>query len=310
MRIQAPEDFTEDNVTVTANILFVHFANDLAGFINTFMTAKHGVAWLQDLKVSDAEYKNFNPKDPAALLKDLARNGGSKLRPALNSKIERGFLKSYYEDLDDLLGERNAWLHRQVQETKSELLDLIATLLRVGKPLNLKIVDDCMNLRDLILNPIPAAVVELAIPVAEIPLQEQKVEIPEEIEIIQEEPIKIEQAEIPEKIQIPEKVLLLDGEKRQIGAIVNERLLSHSYVLHLNGEIRDRASEELLSSANPVAAQKLGPLLIARKPNGGRVRITEDGILCAFFGEKWGYLAQVKPEDWFPSHLSDLTEEK
>jgi hypothetical protein len=52
---------------------------------------------LQDLRVSENEYKNFNPKDPAALLKDLARNGGSKLRPALNSKIERGFLKNYYE---------------------------------------------------------------------------------------------------------------------------------------------------------------------------------------------------------------------
>ena len=47
------------------------------------------------ITVSENEYKNFNPKDPAALLKDLARNGGSKLRPALNSKIERGFLKNY-----------------------------------------------------------------------------------------------------------------------------------------------------------------------------------------------------------------------
>ena len=108
MRIQVPTDFSEDNVTVTANILFVHFANDLGAFIDKFMTTKHGVAWLQDLRVSDSNYKNFNPKDPAALLKDLARYGGSKLRPALNSKIERGFLKGYYEDLDDLLGERNA----------------------------------------------------------------------------------------------------------------------------------------------------------------------------------------------------------
>ena len=91
MRIQAPEDFSEDNVTVTANVLFVHFANDLAGFINSFMTAKFGVAWLQDLRISENDYKNFNPTDPAVLLKDLARNGGSKLRPALNSKIERGF---------------------------------------------------------------------------------------------------------------------------------------------------------------------------------------------------------------------------
>jgi hypothetical protein len=81
-------------------------------------------------------------------------------------------------------------------------------------------------------------------------------------------------------------------------------------VLHLNGEIKDRASEELLSNVNPAAAEKLGTLLIARKPNGGRVRITEDGILCAFFGEKWGYLAQVKPEEWFPNHLLTLTDEQ
>ena len=233
------------------------------------------------------------------------------MRPALNSKIERGFLKDYYEDLDDLLGERNAWLHRQVQETKSELLDLIATLLRVGKPLNLKIVEDCMSLRDLILNPIPATVVELAIPITVVAAQEQEVKLPEvKIEIIHKEPIKIEQTDMPENIQATVKVSLLDGEKRQIGEIVNERLLSHSYVLHLNGEIKDRASEELLSTVNPNAAQELGALLIGRKPNGGRVRITEDGILCAFFGEKWGYLAQVKPEDWFPNHLSNLTEEQ
>jgi hypothetical protein len=311
MRIQAPEDFSEDNVTVTANVLFVHFANDLAGFINSFMTAKFGVAWLQDLRVSENEYKNFNPKDPAALLKDLARNGGSKLRPALNSKIERGFLKNYYEDLDDLLGERNAWLHRQVQETKSELLDLIATLLRVGKPLNLKIVDDCMELRDLILNPSPLVPVESTTTITEEATQPLEVKIPdEEIEIPEEKTREMVVEENSAPAPQTEPVLLLNGEKHQIGEIVNERLLSHSYVLHLNGEIKDRASEELLSKVNPAAAEKLGALLITRKPNGGRVRITEEGILCAFFGEKWGYLAQVKPEEWFPNHLLSLTNEQ
>jgi hypothetical protein len=311
MRIQAPEDFSEDNVTVTANVLFVHFANDLAGFINSFMTAKFGVAWLQDLRISENDYKNFNPKDPAALLKDLARNGGSKLRPALNSKIERGFLKNYYEDLDDLLGERNAWLHRQVQETKSELLDLIATLLRVGKPLNLKIVDDCMELRDLILNPSPLVPVESTTPKPEESALQPKAETLVETVAIAEE--KTDEVVIDDKpVPVPqaEPLLLMAGEKHQIGEIVNERLLSHSYVLHLNGEIKDRASEELLSKVNPAAAQKLGSLLIERKPNGGRVRITEDGILCAFFGEKWGYLAQVKPEEWFPNHLLSLTDEQ
>ena len=309
MRIQVPIDFSEDNVTVTANVLFVHFANDLAGFIDNFMSSKHGAGWLQELKVADSNYKNFNPKDPAALLKDLARYGGSKLRPALNSKIERGFLKGYYEDLDDLLGERNAWLHRQVQETKSELLDLIANLRRVGEPLGLKIVDDCVTLQEKILNP-----------------ESETIKSEESPHLIDSHEPEIQPAEtslspISNTIEAPasaeiesvssiEIQALVNDERFQIGESVNEKLLSHSYVLHLNGDIRDRASDELLAVVNPVSAQSLGALLIARKPSGGRIRITEEGILCAFFGEKWGYLAQVKKNDWFPNHLSELEEDQ
>ena len=309
MRIQIPSEYSEDNVTVTANALFVHFANDLSQFINTFMTSKFGVAWLQNLKVEDSNYKNFNPKDPAALLKDLAKYGGSKLRLALHSKIERGFLKQYLEDLDDLLGERNAWLHRQVQETEAELLDLVTTLLRVGKPLGLKIVVDCMAIQDSILNPNPTAQEEEIVeeqPQPEPPKEESKIVVqPVEPVPLVVEPAKEVAVDLPE----PETISILDIveiaglETSQIGDEVKERLLSHSYVLHVNGDIRDRASEELLIDVNPTSAQSLGAFLISRKPAGGRIRITEDGTLCAFFGEKWGYLARVKSQDWFPSHL-------
>ena len=220
MRIQVPTDFSEDNVTVTANILFVHFANDLGAFIDKFMTTKHGVAWLQDLRVSDSNYKNFNPKDPAALLKDLARYGGSKLRPALNSKIERGFLKGYYEDLDDLLGERNAWLHRQVQETKAELLDLIANLRRVSEPLGLKIVEDCVTLQNRILNPI----VESVLPIETIsPLEivEPKPE-PEVLAVENQKPIAVEEIMEAEQVTSVEIQALANDERFQIGETVNE----------------------------------------------------------------------------------------
>ncbi len=309
MRIQIPSEYSEDNVTVTANALFVHFANDLSQFINTFMTSKFGVAWLQNLKVEDSNYKNFNPKDPAALLKDLAKYGGSKLRLALHSKIERGFLKQYLEDLDDLLGERNAWLHRQVQETEAELLDLVTTLLRVGKPLGLKIVVDCMAIQDSILNPNPTVQEEEIVeeqPQSEPPKEDSKIVVqPVEPVPLVEEPAKEVVVDLPE----PETISILDIveiaglETSQIGDEVKERLLSHSYVLHVNGDIRDRASEELLIDVNPTSAQSLGAFLISRKPAGGRIRITEDGTLCTFFGEKWGYLARVKSQDWFPSHL-------
>jgi hypothetical protein len=310
MRVQIPIEYSEDNVTVTAYALFVHFANDLSQFINTFMTSKFGVAWLQNLKVEDANYKNFNPKDPAALLKDLAKYGGSKLRLALHSKIERGFLKHYLEDLDDLLGERNAWLHRQVQETEAELLDLVTTLLRVGKPLGLKIVEDCLAIQDSILNPQTAPSAETPpaqeMPVITTPSPEQSVasESPVPTESVEkvEEVLQVAESE-PESMSILDIVEIAGIETSQIGDEVKERLLSHSYVLHLNGDIRDRASDELLIDVNPTSAQSLGTFLISRKPAGGRIRITEDGTLCAFFGEKWGYLARVKSQDWFPNHL-------
>ena len=312
MRILIPTEYTEDNVTVTANALFVHFANDLSQFINTFMTNKHGAAWLQNLKVDDANYKHFNPKDPAALLKDLARNGGSKLRIALHSKIQRGFMKGYLEDLDDLLGERNLWLHRQVQETEAELLNLVTTLLRVGKPLELKIVDDCLAIQDSIINPLkqneqeslrePNEEESVDPVVPKLDTEEVGAKVQAEVDHQKQQdsnPVVVE----PEPISILDIVEIAGNETSQIGDVVKERLLSHSYVLHLNGDIRDRASDELLREVNANSAQSLGALLISRKPSGGRIRITEDGTLCAFFDEKWGYLARVKAEDWFPSHL-------
>lgn len=316
MRIQIPEDYSEDNITVTANALFVHFANDLSSFINEFMTTKHGSAWLQNLKVEDVVYRNFNPKDPAALLKDLAKYGGSKLRPALFSKIERGFIKEYLEDLDDLLGERNAWLHRQVQETEAELLDLVTTLLRVGKPLSLPIVQDCLGIQSSILAPStgnhsPKPMIETIEEVAETtnqtPTWTPQVDSTDEhsvIHVTEDQPSTNKVIAESESISVSNIIQIAGEETSHIGDEVKERLLSHSYVLHLNGDIRDRASDELLSDVNPTAAQTLGAFLISRKPSGGRIRITEDGTLCAFFDEKWGYLAKVKPEDWFPEHLN------
>jgi hypothetical protein len=315
MRIQVPTDYSEDNITVTANALFVHFANDLSSFINSFMTAKHGPAWLQNLKVEDVTYRNFNPKDPAALLKDLAKYGGSKLRPALFSKIERGFIKEYLEDLDDLLGERNAWLHRQVQETEAELLDLVTTLFRVGKPLSLPIVEDCLAIQSSILAPAPEVptvdpIIAVVEAVAEAPVEAPTLAPQEESKneqpvtpVIEDEPATKKVVSDAEAISVSDIIQIAGDETSHIGDEVKERLLSHSYVLHLNGDIRDRASDELLGDLNPASAQSLGAFLISRTPSGGRIRITEDGTLCAFFEEKWGYLAKVKSEDWFPDHL-------
>jgi hypothetical protein len=325
MRVQIPVDFTEDEIAVTANIFFWHFANDLGAFINKFMTERDGNAWLQDLKTNDVNYRTFNIKDPAALLKDLAKFGGSKLRPAIHSKVERGFLKEYYEDLDALLGERNAWYHRQVQETKEELLDLIKTILRASIRLNLKIVEDCEAVKDVILNghkpavtpaqaatkaepaPVPSAV---PAPATAVDTAVIAVIAPEPIEVAPTVVAKDQEIEQAQAELVADIIEIAGNETSQIGDEVSEKLLSHSYVLHTTGEIRNRLSEELLSDVNPESATALGSFLISRKPSGGRIRITEEGVLCAFFDDKWGYLARVKSEDWFPDHLHNKTEKK
>jgi predicted HTH domain antitoxin len=285
---------------MTANNLLLLMANDLADYIDKEMSRKQGVQWLATLKETNYAYRDFNLKDPAALLKDLARNGSSQIRQALNSRIERGFLKNYYDDINVLLGERNVWIHRQVQETTAELLDLVTTIVRVATPLGLELLNECTAVKDSILKPIEAVIPE-AINAAKSEPEVQEIEF-RSTDLQEENQIKPIQ-EI--QITLSEIVEISANDSFEVGDAVTDRLLSHSYILHLNGEIRNRATDEVLSEINPQSAEKLGALLIARKPSGGRLRITEEGYLCAFFGDKWGYLATVSDTDWFPEHLSN-----
>jgi hypothetical protein len=305
MRMMIPSDYDSNSVTMTANNLLLLMANDLSEYIDKEMTQKHGIQWLATLKETNYSYRDFNLKDPAALLKDLARNGSSQIRQVLNSRIERGFLKNYYDDINVLLGERNVWIHRQVQETTAELLDLVTTIVRVATPLNLELITECTAVKNSILKPTeepPLLTPEVASPLVEDP-----------ISVISSKPVVSLIEEVPPldiQISLREIVEISANDSFEVGDAVTDRLLSHSYVLHLNGEIRNRATDEVLTEANPQSAEKLGALLIARKPSGGRMRITEEGYLCAFFGDKWGYLATVDASEWFPDHLSNSTNKK
>ena len=91
--------------------------------------------------------------------------------------------------------------------------------------------------------------------------------------------------------------------ERAVGELVEEKFMEFSYVLHLTGEIRNRKNNQLLSEVNPEFAASLGTVLIARKPTGGRLRVTSSGILAAYFEDHWGYLAKVSPDQWFPDQL-------
>lgn len=305
MRMIIPTEYDSNSVTMTANNLLLLLANDLADFIDTEMTRKQGVLWLTDLKETNYGYRDFNLKDPASLLKDLARNGSSQIRQALNSKIERGFLKNYYDDINILLGERNVWIHRQVQETTAELLDLVTTIVRVATPLNLELLLECSAVKDSILRPVNEQLDE------NIRFATSPTKI--EISVHESKNIDLEnEATSTQEIQISlsEIVEISSKDSFEVGDAVTDRMLSHSYALQLNGEIRNRATNEALSEINPKSAEKLGALLIARKPSGGRLRITAEGYICAFFGDKWGYLATVNNSEWFPDHLTNSSQKQ
>jgi hypothetical protein len=97
---------------------------------------------------------------------------------------------------------------------------------------------------------------------------------------------------------------LTKGEPETVGTLIAGPYLDHSYTLHLNGSIRDRDGGKLLSEVNS-NAEAVGTLLIARKPNGGRIRLIPNGVLAAYFDDHWGFLAQIDENNWFPGHLAN-----
>jgi hypothetical protein len=122
---------------------------------------------------------------------------------------------------------------------------------------------------------------------------------PEEPEEFADE---IEPVAAPSEIAA-ELVRFTSDDEVAIGSPITGSFISHSYTLHMNGSVRDRGTDELLGDLIP-DGNTLGALLIARKPSGGRLRVTESGEIAAYFGDSWGFLAKVEPKTWFPGHLS------
>jgi hypothetical protein len=217
---------------------------------------------------------DLNLQDPSVLLKELARKGQSPLRKPLNAYIPQANLKDFYNRLDELLGERHVWVHNSIRFDAEQLKNLTILVQKIAGRLNLPIIRECNALIDLLL--------------------------PDNKEL------PAEQME-PESSPTP-IIATVERFMRHEDSVVGTQILgpftSYSYTLHLNGSIRDRSTGELLEDLNP-EAKALGALLIARKPNGGRLRVKEDGTIAAYFEDAWGFLAKVGSRDWFPGHLKE-----
>jgi hypothetical protein len=264
-------------VLSAAFVLISHFSDSLYSEIDTGLRKLYGENWMKKFQNEDLLTHEFNSRDPQSILKELARNGASQFRLPLNSRIERENLSRFYDGLDDLLGERNAWVHRQLSEDISELKDLAETASALLKMCSLDF-DYALWLSGLI-------TVEQ---VTTIQTSERHVDL-----TVNRTPEEVGDSTDMQKDQ---KVQLA------LGDAVTARFLTHSYVVGEGGDVIDRITGVRLSQFNSVYQKKLIPL-ISNLRSGSRLRLTAEAQLCSFFDDHWGFLADISPEEWFPNHL-------
>jgi hypothetical protein len=277
IRFALPNLEIEQQVHATGLALLNIFSEDLFGFIDESLKSSNGQDWLQKVQVSQDALRNVNFRDPSLLLKVLLEphypEVRAMLRAPINALIPKNSLKDFYDGLGRLLEDRNLWFHHEIDATPKELEQLAIEILRVVYKIEgLSIAHECQAILELFNPPANTEAVERA---------ENKT------------PSNVVQA-------VQE---VSNGEERAIGTPIIETFLNHSYTLHTTGEVRDRKSDILLSDQYPESSQKIGALLIARKPNGGRLKITASGTIAAYFNDYWGYLATVSADNWFNGHL-------
>lgn len=257
--------------------LISHFSDSLYSEINTGLRKLYGEQWMKKLQSEDLLTHEFNSRDPQSVLKELARNGTSQFRLPLNSRIERQNLSRFYDGLDDLLGERNAWVHRQLSEDITELQDLANTASMLLEICSFDF-DYRIWLSELLTGEQTPTVQS---PEAHLDLVANNA--PEEMEGSTE-------MHKDQKVQL------------SLGDAVTARFLTHSYVVGDGGDVFDRTTGVRLSQFNSDYQKKL-LAVISNLKIGSRLRITAEAQLCSFFDDHWGFLADISPEEWFPNHL-------
>lgn len=257
-------------------VIIFHFGDLLFAEIDKGLTNLYGDQWQIKMQKDEILTKNFNFRDPQAVLKEVARNGSSQFRFPLNLKIAQNRRGIFYDGLDDLLGERNAWIHRQIQENISELNDLA---LSTSHLLELCQVDFDYS-----------QWVKYLAHTAE--------EGPPLIDEFNTKVIREEKGTDMNELTIETQ----NVSELRIGDPVTTRFLSHSYVIGEGGDVLDRNTNQKLSEFNPQFQSSLGVLTKNLKV-GSRLRVTQEGYLCSFFEDHWGYLTQISGTEWFPNHL-------
>jgi hypothetical protein len=278
MRLAIPDLSQEEQVHQTGVALINLLGVDFFEFIDVELQKNSGADWLTTYRKSSLVYANYNFIDPSNLLKELLRVSSSPLRQPIRSKIDIKDSIPFFNRLKVILDDRNDWVHHTSKFSNEQLKSLILNIYPIAEKLGLQMKIEC----DFLLNKLSGI----------------------EPDVVQiEDPIVPESASKPETELIKVIKEITSGDEREIGQLIEAPFTEYSYVLHLTGEVRNRKNDQILSEVNPKVAASVGALLISRKPNGGRLRLTREGVVAAYFEDHWGYLATVNPEQWFPDHL-------
>jgi hypothetical protein len=252
------------------------FTSDLFEFIDLNLAKLLGEEWITTLPKESSGAVSLNYRDPSVLLKDLGRKITPTLRLPINAKVSQDKHVQFYNLLDEIHGERHLWVHQEIEPTKKNLFALVELIKITAAYLDLVVSEECKEL------------------------------VKEDTLVLTNDAPKVIVDSSAGSELVSALNTLTKDEALNVGAPLKGPYLDHSYTLHLNGSIRDRDSGILLSEVN-ANAEAVGTLLIARKPNGGRIRLVSAGVLAAYFDDHWGFLAQVEEDNWFPEHLMSST---
>jgi hypothetical protein len=254
------------------------FGSDFFDFLNTELSLTDGVDWLTQYRKTSLVYANYNFIDPSNLLKELLRVSTSPLRKPIRERIPQNDIVVFFNRLQAVLEDRNDWVHHNSTFSREKLKTLLLNVYPIADRMKLTVINEC----DFLLSTLDG--VEPDVPQTE-------------------EPITASTDSKTESALTKEFKDVISENEMPIGGALDIHFLDYSYVLHLTGEIRNRKTNELLSELNAQASEKIGALLITRKPSGGRLKISSQGLIAAYFEDHWGYLGKVSPEQWFPDHL-------
>jgi hypothetical protein len=278
MRLAIPNLQQEEQIHQTGIGLINLLGVDLFNAVNLELEISEGSDWLTKYRKSSLVYQNYNFNDPSNLLKELLRVSSSPLRTPIRKLISPKEIVAFFNRLQIILDDRNDWIHHNSIFTSENLKTLILNIYPISEKLNLPIIAEC----DFLLSKLDGVVADL----------------PQT-----DDPIVPASKSDTDSVWTEEIQEVVSESERAVGELIEDKFLEHSYVLHLTGEIRNRKNNQLLSEVKKEVAASLGTVLIARKPAGGRLRITSTGIIAAYFEDHWGYLAKVDPDQWFPDHI-------